>query len=81
MYRNPEKFNVFLCFSFQGRLNNVLVDVALVNDREPPPVGFSLLDLTLDTSETDKIIQIITESLKSFQLRNINKVIQNITKY
>ena len=46
---NPLKLQGF--FSWQGRLNNVLVDVCVNMDKEPPPTGFSLIDLTVDSSK------------------------------
>ena len=42
-------FKILVCF--QGRLNNVLSDIVINNDREPPPSGFSLIDFTVDSSE------------------------------
>ncbi|XP_067941593.1 multivesicular body subunit 12B-like isoform X2 [Watersipora subatra] len=34
-----------------GTLNNVLVDLTIVDDKEQPPVGYSALSLTQDTSD------------------------------
>lgn len=34
-----------------GRLNNVVVDISLVNEKDPLPHGYSPLDLTIDSRE------------------------------
>ncbi|ELU01524.1 hypothetical protein CAPTEDRAFT_222878 [Capitella teleta] len=35
----------------QGKLNNVLADIVIQNDREIPPMGFTLLEKTQDSGE------------------------------
>lgn len=34
-----------------GKLNNVLTDINIIGERDPPPEGFTILDFTLDTRE------------------------------
>lgn len=50
------KVTRYLCYTRQyplanGTLNNVLADVVINNERDPPPPGYSLLEYTVDTNE------------------------------
>jgi len=50
------KVTRYLCYTRQyplsnGTLNNVLADIVINNERDPPPPGYSLLEFTVDTSE------------------------------
>lgn len=39
------------CVYIQGRLNNVLADIVINNDREIPPPGFTLVEKTIDSGK------------------------------
>ena len=50
---------------FQGRLNNVVENIALLNEKDPVPAGFSVVDMTEDNSKRYRIKTAFTFDLCS----------------